>query len=160
MKTIYLLRHADAEFSQDTDDFNRRLSPKGLEDAGHLKQAMQDGGYAPNIVYCSPATRTQMTFDILGLSTNNVTRPKELYSGTAGDYLHTLQSTDNAHDHVLLVGHNPSIHEIVRLLAKQRDDMRLLSYRPCTLTILETNIENWADLTPANASIKDVITTG
>lgn len=157
MKEIYLLRHADAEFSQDTDDFNRRLSPKGLEDAEHLKQAMLDGGYTPNTVYCSPAIRTKMTFDTLGLNTSNITRPKELYSGTAGDYFHALQNTNNAHDRVLLVGHNPSIHEIVRLLAKQRDDTRLLSYRPCTLTILETDISNWADLTPANAVIKDVI---
>ncbi len=160
MKTLYLLRHADASLSQGQDDINRPLSEKGEQDAHHLGEIMLREGLIPDHVYCSSAKRTQMTLDALNLTmkaTANI--HKELYSGTVSDYINLLKETEETalSNNILLIGHNPSIHETALFLSQHKDDVRLLSYAPCTLMILKTNITHWADLSPAHSTIHCVI---
>ncbi len=158
MKTLYLLRHAEADSSQNWEDFDRPLSSKGLEDAQILGKIMATEGYHPDTVICSPAKRTEMTLKALNLPTPSIHTPQKLYLGTADDYIHFLQNIEKESGSALLIGHNPSIHETVRLLSQYRDDVRLLSYAPCTFTILETNIESWSALSPAKSALKNIIT--
>lgn len=158
MKTIYILRHAEAPSHPDLDDFDRPLSEKGIRDAAHLGHVMGKERYIPEYVLCSPAKRTQMTLEALDLKTVNIDTPDNLYTGTAGDYFAAIQNIGEAHEKALLVGHNPSVHELVRLLAQYRDDVRLMSYSPCTFTVLNINIQKWSDLKPSSASITNMIT--
>lgn len=159
MKTIYLLRHADASPSFELEDIDRPLSDKGLQDAERLGKIMVRERYVPQTILCSSATRTRQTLELLSFKDPVVEYSEKLYLGTAGDYIHALQNLPETYNNVLLIGHNPSIHEAVKFLCQYRDDVRLLSYSPCTFTALSSNIDTWKAIKPAKASLLDIITT-
>ncbi len=118
---------------------------------------MKGRSFKPDFAYCSPATRTKQTFEALNLGISNINSDQKLYLGTSGDYLNYLTNTDNTYTNVLLLGHNPSIHQTARFLGQKHDDIRLISYAPCTLTILNADIENWNELSPELVTIEDII---
>lgn len=156
MKTLYLLRHAHAEFSPTLNDIDRTLSREGIATAKALGETMRGKQQHPSFVYCSPAKRTSMTLDALSLNAPAPNQDPKLYLGTAGDYLNFLQQISEDHSSALLIGHNPSIHEIVRFLSQNSNDIRLLSYAPCTLTILSVT-GSWKDLSPSNCILHDIL---
>ena len=157
MKTIYLLRHADAQFSKNLTDFQRNLSAKGVEEATRLGKIMKKKNYHPDFVHCSQALRVNKTIETLDLRDTRIEESEKLYLGRASEYINALQHTGNQYKEVLIVGHNPAIHDAVRFLVQYADDIRLMSYRPCTLTVLKTSISDWNDLSSGNAAVQDII---
>ncbi|MCF6275831.1 MAG: histidine phosphatase family protein [Robiginitomaculum sp.] len=154
-KRLFLLRHAIAVNEISDGDISRALAPKGKEDARALGQYMLDNSYVPDLVLCSPARRTRETLEGLQnhLEINNINKPDILYSGSTGDYLHEIQQCEDSHQNILIIAHNPSIYELLILLAAQGDDsmMQRLSegYAPATLSIINCICEKWADIQPA-----------
>lgn len=157
MKTLYFLRHAEAGFSSDVDDIDRPLTEKGIRDAERLGQIMTKKKYTPDFIYCSDALRTSTTLDSLSIKEARVEKDNKLYTGTSGDYIDLIQKTGSQYHNVLIIGHNPSIHETVRFLVQYQGDIRLLSYRPCTLTVMKTNISDWSELSPSYSAIHDIL---
>ena len=153
-KRLFLLRHASTATQSGGSDIDRVLSPKGQEDAAALGKAMQEKGYVPDIILCSPAPRTRQTFDAVRKSVNmpDAHFLEILYSGSAGDYLHEIQQIDEAHQSILLIAHNPSIYELAVLLAAQSDDtvtQRLgLGYQAGALSVLHCPCKKWTDIQP------------
>ena len=162
-KRLFLLRHAVAVNEISDGDKNRSLAPKGKEDAQALGEYMQDNGYIPDFVLCSPARRTRETLEGLQnhLSLENIQMPDIMYSGSTGDYLHQIQKCDDDHHNILIVAHNPSIYELVRLLAAQGQDsvMQRLSegYQPATLSVINCICENWADINPVENELINLV---
>ncbi|MGB1077631.1 MAG: SixA phosphatase family protein, partial [Bdellovibrionales bacterium] len=148
---------AEAGFSKELIDFHRALTAKGIEDATRLGKIMKKKGYRPDFVHCSQARRVNMTIEALDLRNTRVKESEKLYLGEAGKYVDLLQHTGNQYNDVLIAGHNPAIHDTVRFLAQYADDIRLMSYRPCTLTVLKTNITDWLELCSGNAAVHDII---
>src|SRR5262245_28657886 len=65
-KALYLLRHAKSDRSDPTAaDFDRPLAPRGRRDAPLLAAHMQDQGYHPALILCSPARRTRETLELM-----------------------------------------------------------------------------------------------
>ena len=154
-KRLFLLRHALAIPQSGGGDIKRALSPKGKEDAAALGELMLNQNYLPDIILCSPAVRTRQTLEGLQqhIATPNLTSPKILYNGSAGDYLHEIQKTSDEHKNILIIAHNPSIYELVILLVMQEDNsqMQRLSegYEPATLSVISCKCDKWADIKPA-----------
>lgn len=152
-KRLFLLRHAQA-LNEAPSDAVRPLSPRGLEDARALGQLMARKSFVPDGVLCSPALRTRQTLEALqeglGMSPDVIAQPENLYSGAAGAYLHEIQSLSDEHGAILVVGHNPSIYELVIRLSDPSHDhyMQKLSagYNPATLSVLECPCEAWAEI--------------
>lgn len=162
-KTLYLVRHAMALPQATEGDKMRALAPKGEEDARALGNAMKDYGYKPDLTLCSPAVRTRQTLDCI---TESVPHSKieyidSLYDGSTGEYLYRLQQIDDAYNTVLLVGHNPSIYDLVRLLAAQGKDsvpQRLLEgYQPATLSVIHCACSKWAEIQPAENELASIL---
>lgn len=149
MKTLYLLRHADAAYTFNETDKNRALTPKGQDDAVRLGQNMHARGDVPAVILCSSATRTRQTLAAVGQAVD-ITHAQiidYLYNAPAGDLLSTIQGAPNGKDSVMIVAHNPGIHELaVRLLRPICAEKLGFSYPPCTLSVIECDIESWADI--------------
>ena len=61
-RTLFLLRHAQAlSTPAGGQDFDRKLSPKGIEDAQALGRHLKSKGYKPDFILCSSAQRTRQT---------------------------------------------------------------------------------------------------
>jgi phosphohistidine phosphatase len=152
MKRLYILRHAKAAAPDNVQDFERPLAPQGLEDAAALGKVMVKQSYLPDTVFCSTAIRTRETLDALGLpATANITHIEKIYDATAGDLLKMIQNTDDSAQSILLVGHNPAIHELALRLSSEESGLSLLQrllqgYSPATLSVLDVPCKCWNDI--------------
>ena len=159
-KRLFLLRHAIALNDMADGDKGRALAPKGKEDAIALGKLMKHKSFTPDIILCSSARRTQETMEGVqqSLNTEKVEMLDILYSGSTGDYLHEIQKVDDAYNDILVIAHNPSIYDLVRLLGAQGTDsvMQRLTegYQPATLSVINCVCEKWADIQPAENELE------
>ena len=141
MPTLIMVRHAKAASPAGTADIDRPLSGRGQENARQVGDELRDAGRVPDRVICSTALRTRQTLDGLGL---DVPADFEswVYDNDAEEILDLLRDQDDA-ETLLLVGHNPSMHELVVGLTGARAD-----HFPTSATaVIEFN-GGWADLWP------------
>jgi phosphohistidine phosphatase len=152
MKRLYILRHAKAATPDNVQDFDRPLAPQGLEDAAALGKLMMKQSYTPDAVLCSTAKRTRETLEALGLpASTKVEYPEKIYDASAGDLLEMIQNTDDSAESILLIGHNPAIHELALRLSSEDSGLSLLQrllqgYSPATLSILDVPCKCWNDI--------------
>lgn len=161
-KTLYLLRHAQAASALNGTDKDRPLSAHGIEQAKVVGQYLKDINI--NKVICSSAERTRMTLNAVqegGTSSESIEYSEVLYNAPAGDILNVIQSS--AEDNILVIAHNPGIHMLANMLvddkngdAIQVENLKIF-YRPATLSIIECNIDNWADIQPSANKLTGLI---
>ena len=75
----------------------------------------------PDLLLASPARRTQQTADIIarehGFGSRRVKRDEHLYLAAAEDILKVVRATGPKVEHLAVVGHNPGISELLKLVA-------------------------------------------
>ncbi len=119
MNTLYLLRHASAQPLGEGGDRARPLDLAGRR-AAHILAARYPGRLAPAIVLCSPALRTRETLELIASAFAKpppVLLEEALYLASADRLLGRLRSLEPDVDAVLLIGHNPGLHELAMLLS-------------------------------------------
>ncbi|HOO82775.1 MAG TPA: histidine phosphatase family protein [Alphaproteobacteria bacterium] len=165
MKRLLLLRHAQALPANGGQDFDRALSPKGLEDARALGQALRQRGLIPDYILCSSAKRTQQTCKESLFQTDehkiHSSFSKDIYSASRGDLFHLIQNVRDNPATLMLIGHNPAIYELAVMLAAAGNDAVLArlsnGYQPASLSIIEAPIDDWAALDPDKCQIVDLL---
>ena len=121
MKTLHLLRHAKAvEDNPDGTDHARPLAKRGIAAAKVLAQYLKDSAFAVDRVFCSTSKRTRETYEILApaLKGASIAYRDRLYLVATGDLLDFVQGLPDMADSVLLIGHNPTFHNLALMLAK------------------------------------------
>jgi len=110
----YFLRHADAEPRADSDH-ERKLTPKGLEQAEKAGKFLVRCGLSPEIILTSPVMRARQTAKIVAekLGDTELTEVDWLACGmTAETCLMELKDRQGKAS-VLLVGHEPDFSETI-----------------------------------------------
>jgi phosphohistidine phosphatase len=138
---LYFLRHAAAV--EGAVDATRRLSAQGDNDAHKLAHFLHHARVRFDGAYTSPLVRARQTAEIVVRICGSI-RPEQvqnadplLNEASTEEFLHWLGGLARA-DHVLLVGHAPSLPERVRqLLAVQNADA--LKLPTAGLACLETS---------------------
>lgn len=154
MKTLYLLRHAQAAPATppQMSDFERTLTPQGLHDAETVGKFMQDNGFKPDIVLCSAAKRTTQTaqniLTVLFGKQDGAQLLRELYNAPESELLETVRKADPAHDHLMLVAHNPGVADLAFSLG------RIARYEPGTLSIFTA--PSWSFFAPGAVKLQKV----
>ncbi|MDG4834583.1 histidine phosphatase family protein [Solwaraspora sp. WMMD1047] len=124
-RRIVLLRHAKAERPHGGPDIDRELVARGVADAMAAGAWLAEAGYRPDLVLCSPASRTRQTWaaiaDLL-LGEPEVRYDSAIYGGSAARLLKLARAVDPAVTTLLLIGHNPTMSELSDLLST--DDTR------------------------------------
>ena len=118
MERLILLRHGKAEpDSASGDDFDRRLSPRGVRESAEMGAHLADMGFKPDLALISPAARTRETWEAMRDSFPNAeVRPcDELYHAEADVIRQTAEGADGAKT-VMVVGHNPGLQELAIVL--------------------------------------------
>ncbi len=143
MHQLLLLRHAKAERGLAMADRDRPLAEDGRRHARAMRESMQRLGLAPDLVLVSPATRTLQTLEALEPwdETPLTETVEELYLANREQMLSVLRDVPETVRSVLLVGHNPGVHELVNLLVERDHD----SFPTCTLAELTVR-GRWHDL--------------
>jgi phosphohistidine phosphatase len=143
MHQLLLLRHAKSSWD-DTKlgDRDRPLTERGRRAANVMRQAMHDLGLAPDLVLVSPARRTLQTLDLLEPWDDTPLREQleMLYLATLAQLLGVLREVPETVRSVLLIGHNPGMHDLAQSLiegAAPTDAARRLAHGYPTSALAE-----------------------
>lgn len=142
MKTLYLMRHAEA-LSGD-DDFERPLSPKGRMDVLKLHDFFKER--RPKIIRASSARRTMQTAILM--FNDGISSDRTLYLASAADLKQEIALADDAHDSLLILAHNPGIADLALALSGQ-----LVNVTPGTFMMIESTAESWALINADNCRL-------
>jgi len=122
MNMLHLLRHAKSSTKGDVDDLRRPLSRRGRETACLVGKHLPVWVDRLDLVLCSTALRTRETLELV--LTRLSPQPRsliedELYLASCEGLAQRLRRLDAREANVLLIGHNPGLHELALALADQ-----------------------------------------
>jgi phosphohistidine phosphatase len=120
MRQLLLLRHAKSSWDDPAlSDHARPLNARGRKSAAAMAQAMRDLGLVPDIVLVSSARRTLQTLEALTpFEDPALIEPMDaLYLAPWRRLLEAVQAAPETARSVLLIGHNPGLHELALALA-------------------------------------------
>ncbi|MFE7790360.1 SixA phosphatase family protein [Streptomyces sp. NPDC057460] len=118
-RRIVLLRHAKAEWSQDSDH-ERPLAERGRKDAPVAGRKLVDSGIVIDLALCSTAVRTRETWKLAVHEMPHRPRTvyeERLYEASLGELIALLNETPDDVQNLLLIGHNPGMHAVADALA-------------------------------------------
>lgn len=156
MKTLFLLRHAKSDWNNpNISDFERPLNKRGLETAPFIGKLLYDRKIQPDLILSSPAMRAKQTAILIKESAEfsaEITLEKRIYEASLFTMLEILSEIDEKLSSVLIVGHNPSIENIIRTLSGE-----IQPIPTATLTKINLNIEKWNEISHDCGEIEFII---
>lgn len=123
-KQLFLLRHAKSSWEDlSLPDHDRPLSKRGRKAAAAMRELFRSEKISPDLVWVSSARRTLQTLEGLQpWDKKPIVEVKEaLYLASAPKILALLRDIPDSAGVVLLIGHNPGLHELAVLLFGGRD---------------------------------------
>ncbi|MDH2355515.1 histidine phosphatase family protein [Bradyrhizobium sp. SSUT112] len=159
MRRLLLLRHAKTETHAPSGrDRDRRLDDRGRRDAAQIGDWIAARPPFPETVLVSHAVRARQTWDIAWEAMKGrVAAPKvevlpELYGADSAQILETIRTATVPADpkQLLLVGHNPGLHEVALMLTGGGDPAgarAIADNLPTSgLAIFDFDVKDWGDV--------------
>jgi phosphohistidine phosphatase len=151
MRRLILLRHAKTERAEAGErDRDRKLTKRGRADAPLIGTYMARHGLIPELAVVSPAQRTQETWALLAPALGKAPRvvnDERVYNAGAETLIAIIGETRAARS-LLVVGHNPSLHDVaVQLIAAGDVEIReqLAEKLPTSsLVVIDLPFDDWA----------------
>ncbi len=148
-----LLRHAKTERPEPgVRDRDRRLTKRGRADVPMIGAYMARHGLVPDLALVSPATRAQETWTLLAAAfakTPRVVNDERIYNANSEKLIGVIADTRVARS-LLIVGHNPGIHDLaVQLIASGDVEAReqVTEKLPTSgLVVIELAFDDWSRL--------------
>lgn len=156
MKRLIFVRHAKAEpWDGKKNDFDRQLTPKGLNDAGIMSDVLAKNGFKPDLIFSSSAARafqTALKFsETMGINSGKVKKKDEFYEDvTSSDILELISTCMESVKTLMVVGHNPWITDVAEAMSDSYED----SMPTCGVVVLEYKVDFWDEVLPGNGKLK------
>ena len=152
MKKLYIVRHAQKEDEQiERDDYDRVLSPKGINDAKNMAQQFASKNLPVDLIVSSPALRTKKTAEIFAEALNykkTIMLNEVLYMAFVNELLETISYTFDTVDSMLLVGHNPSLTALAITLVGFKEKFQMGAVME-----IDFDCDSWIDICKENAKL-------
>lgn len=164
MHTLHLLRHAKTAVGEGLDDRERVLTKGGRDTARRIGETLPGAIGAVDLVLCSSAVRTCETFELTAARfapPPPVVFEEALYLASAAALLRRLRRLREDCGAVLVIGHNPGLHELATALA----DPASVQYEalasgkfPTSARASFTVASSWSGLSPGRQQLLDYVT--
>ncbi|HEX6183201.1 MAG TPA: histidine phosphatase family protein [Pyrinomonadaceae bacterium] len=143
MKALYLLRHAKSSWKEPgLQDFDRPLNNRGREAAPLVGQLIRKGKLRIDLLLSSPAVRARQTAALVkeaaGLSAE-LLYDERIYEADAERLLEVVRQAADSVDVLMLVGHNPGMEELLKLLTGEEEQMPTAA-----LACVALDVEKWS----------------
>ena len=157
MKTLMLMRHAKSDWSGNfRTDHDRPLNKRGKEAAPLMGTFLKNQKLVPDKIYCSTAKRTEETCDLLVKALNrkvDIDYSDALYGASDETLLDHAMSADPDCDRILLIAHNPGLHELaLELISDSAEgvDRHALqgNFPTAALAVFAFDVSRWEDVAP------------
>lgn len=145
MKTLLILRHAKSSWKYpELSDYDRPLNRRGKRDAPRMGKFLREQGLIPDRLLTSSAKRARKTARKVAKACGYTGKVKKLdafYDSVPGVYYETLQALPDKYQSVMVVGHNPTMEQLVRSLTGEFRRMPTAA-----LAHIELPIQHWEAL--------------
>jgi len=164
-KRLILFRHAKSSWSEGVEDHDRPLSDRGRKAAPVIGHYLAKAKLQPDLVIVSTARRAQETWAravraMKGpIETQN---SREIYLASAEKLLEVIHGVDTSVGTLMLVGHNPGLEDLARLLMKElggEPGARLREKFPTAgIAVLSFEVGSWADVAAESGALDRFVT--
>jgi phosphohistidine phosphatase len=147
VKTLLLLRHAKSSWKHpELADHDRPLKKRGRRDAPRMGRLIVSEGIVPGLILSSTAVRARETAEAVSAVCGEAVQLRllrDLYHADAEDCAVLLRALPDGEDRVMLVGHNPTMEELLEALTGVRETLPTAA-----LARIELSVETWSELGP------------
>ena len=122
MERLILFRHGEAEESAASgEDFDRALTDGGRAEAAAVGRLLAVSGSSPDLALVSSAVRAVQTFEAARPVFLHARQQasRSLYLASARELMEAIQADQDNVRVLMVVGHNPGIHELALALARE-----------------------------------------
>lgn len=164
-KRLILFRHAKSSWSEGVEDHERPLADRGKKAAPVMGHYIAKHRLEPDLALVSTARRAQDTWSralraMKGkVEARNV---RDIYMAPAERLLSVVQGTAPKIGTLMLVGHNPGLEDLAKLLMKEgagEAGMRLREKFPtAAIAVLSFEVGAWAEVMPGSGSLDRFVT--
>jgi phosphohistidine phosphatase len=156
MRRLMLLRHAKSDWSKPgMPDCDRPINRRGQDTATKIGEYIARHGLVPDRVLCSTAQRARATWDTLAGELKDLPptiHESRLYNAGPEAILEVIRETNASVRSLLLVGHNPGLHELTGMLIASGDldhRERLREKLPtAALVVIDFALNDWSMVHP------------
>ena len=145
MKTLLIMRHAKSSWNYpELADYDRPLNARGKRDAPRMGQYLRQEELIPDRILTSSAKRARKTANKVAKScgyTGKVKKLDALYDTVPGVYFEILQALPDTYERVMVVGHNPTMEQLVNHLTGEIRRMPTAA-----IAHIELAIQSWKTL--------------
>lgn len=146
MRTLLAMRHAKSLWPDDEDmaDVDRPLAKRGKREARQMARALAGRQEVPDLLICSPAKRARATAKRMAkvwpfeVSTEI---HEGLYGGGVAACRDALVGLADAVRSAMLIGHNPALEDLVRMLTG-----RWVTLKTSTVARIDLDIASWGEM--------------
>lgn len=154
--TLFLLRHAEAEFKTGPDgDISRELTIRGQSQISRLAKLLVKNQIKFDSVLSSNAKRTRQSTEILTnvISAKKIHFFRELYEADPHQMLSIINQVGLEVDNLLVVGHNPTISALVSYLTEEE----FISIQPGMIVRIEIHTGNWNEVGRGTGTLLEIL---
>jgi phosphohistidine phosphatase len=168
VKYLWILRHGKAASkSSGGDDHSRPLTGRGRrqsdEVAAFVAEKETPGAPTPDIVISSSAARARATAEpvhaVLGAGVPLDIDPS-LYGADPDDVIDRLRLLPDDLGSVMIVGHNPTFHDLALLLLSADDSAGIArleaGFPTAALALLALSVTKWTELTAGVGHLEEL----
>ncbi len=126
MTRLVLLRHAKSDWDGDEADIERPLAPRGRRQAPEAGRWLAANLPVIDLAVVSPAVRAAQTWQLVAAELTSPPRSltdDRVYAASVQELLTVVRDLPAEATTVVLVGHNPGLEDLVRLLTGQLTPM-------------------------------------
>ncbi len=164
MRTLYVLRHAKSDWGDASlRDFDRPLNGRGRKSAKAMGRELRERGLTPDLVLLSPSARTTETLarveEGFGASFEKV-EESSIYLAETEELVALIRNAPAKSERLMIVGHNPGMHELVLLLANGPRDLReeaAAKFPTGAMAEISFDVGDWSDVTPGSGFIRSFL---
>lgn len=158
MKTLVIIRHAKAEESHGEADSKRKLTERGVRDAGLMAKRLLDKGYKINKIFSSPAIRTRETTAVFAkvyqVEEEDIKYFDNLYLGDTLQITEAVNWLQKNIDTLAVVGHNPGVTNFVNDVTGSDIDALPTS----GVAVIKADCDDWQQFNEAEKTLIEILT--
>lgn len=145
-KILLILRHGKAiEKIKEISDHDRDINKRGKDEGSEIGKLLKHIDLVPDYIISSTAKRAIHTAEIVagfsGYKGKINQDPSLYYRNSVEQYTKVLGNTPDSCYRVLIVGHNPSVENLIERLTNRIEIMGT-----CYLARVDINLMNWKEI--------------
>lgn len=162
MPRLLLLRHGKSAWPDGVDDIERPLTQRGRDASRRMGAYLSEQQLVPDLALVSPARRTQETWRLVEPALGRIVMRSEprIYEAPADRLLGVVRGVEPTVGTLLMVGHNPGLEELLRMLLGHEDRyahaVAIAKFPTAALAVLD--VPGWTELSPRSGSLHRFVT--